>query len=544
MLQARRMSELKSYLRLLSYYGRFMPHLPSVLAPLYKLLRHDSPWHWTSKEKAAFAKLKELLTSSHVLVHFDPQLELVLACDASAYGIGAVLAHRMLDGSERPIGFASRTLSEAEKKYSQIEKEGLACVFGVKKFHSYVYGRHFCLVTDHKPLLTLFNERRAIPPQASARIQRWALTLSAYEYTLACKSTTEHSNADGLSRLPLDELPQITPQPAELVLSLQCLDDTPVTSKQIKHWTSRDPVFSQVLTLMQQGWPDVCPEEELKPFWNRKTELSSLDGCIFWNSRVVIPKSCRQQVLQELHDAHPGISKMKALARSSVWWPGIDSQIEALVKKCDKCQQVRPSPPVAPLHPWSWPARPWSRIHLDYAGPFLNHMFLVLIDAHSKWIEVFPVSAATSKITIQHLRTVFAQFGIPDSIVTDNGTCFTSSEFETFLTNNGIVHKKSAPYHPATNGLAERAVQILKQGLKKNTEGCLSDRIARLLFTYRRTPHSTTGVSPSQLLIGRNPKSRLDLLKPDISQRVEAKQQQQKSTHDSHAHTRQFSEGE
>ena len=184
-----------------------------------------------------------------------------------------------MDPKDR-LDLHSRILSEAEKKYSQIEKEGLACVFGVKKFHSYMYGRHFSLVTDHKPLLTLFNERRAIPPQASARIQRWALTLSAYEYILACKSTTEHSNADGLSRLPLDESPQITPQPAELVPSLQCLDDTPVTSKQIKHWTSRDPVLSQMLTLMQQGWPDVCPHEQLKPFWNRKTELSSLDGCI------------------------------------------------------------------------------------------------------------------------------------------------------------------------------------------------------------------------------------------------------------------------
>ena len=195
-----------------------------------------------------------------------------------------------------------------------------------------------------------------------------------------------------------------------------------------------------------------------------------------------------------------------------------------------------PSPPVAPLHPWSWPARPWSCLHLDYAGPFLNYMFLVLIDAHSKWIEAFPVNSATSKITIQHLRTIFAQFGIADTIVTDNGTCFTSAEFKEFLTKNGISHKLSAPYHPATNGLVECAVQILKQGLKKNTEGSLSDRIAKPLFAYRKTPRSTTGVSPAQLLIGRNPKSRLDLLKPDISQRVETKQQQRKSTHDAHAH--------
>ena len=370
----RNVTELKSYLGLLTYYGRFLPHLPSVLAPLYKLLRHGTPWRWTSKEKAAFTKPKELLTSAEVLVHFNPKLELVLACDASAYGIGAVLSHKMTDGSERPIGFASRTLSDAEKNYSQIEK-GLACVFGVKRFHSYLYGHHFNLVTDHKPLLTLFNERHAIPPQASARIQHWVLTLAAYEYNLSCKSTTAHGNADGLSRLPLGDAPSNTPQPAELVLLLKSLEEAPVTSKQIKCWTSKDPTLSQVLSCVQQGWPSVCPQEELKPFWNRKTELSSLDGCILWGSRVVIPKYGHEQLLQDLHDGHPGISKMKALARSFVWWPGIDQEIENLVKRCDDCQKIRPSPPVAPLHPWSWPTRPWSRLHLDYAGPFLNHMF-------------------------------------------------------------------------------------------------------------------------------------------------------------------------
>ena len=117
--------------------------------------------------RGAFEASKELLTSAPLLVHFNPELELTLACDASAYGIGAVLSHKMPDGSEKPIGFASRSLSETEKKYPQIEKEGLACVFGVKKFHPYLYGHHFNLITDHKPLLTLFNESRAVPPQAS-----------------------------------------------------------------------------------------------------------------------------------------------------------------------------------------------------------------------------------------------------------------------------------------------------------------------------------------------------------------------------------------
>lgn len=166
----RNVSELKSFLGLLSYYSRFLPNLSTLLVPLYKLLRHDCPWQWRAPQKEAFEKSKELLTSSQLLVHFDPNLEIVLACDASAYGIGAVLSHCMPDDTEKPIGFVSRTLTDAEKKYSQLEKEALACVFGVQRFHLYVYGHRFTLQTDHKPLTTLFNERKSISPQASGRI--------------------------------------------------------------------------------------------------------------------------------------------------------------------------------------------------------------------------------------------------------------------------------------------------------------------------------------------------------------------------------------
>ena len=164
--------------------------------------------------------------------------------------------------------------------------------------------------------------------------------------------------------------------------------------------------------------------------------------------------------------------------------------------------------------------------------------------AGSKWIEAFPMHSSTSKATIQHLKTLFAQFGLPDIIATDNGSCFVSSEFEDFLATNGITHWKSSPYHPSSNGLAEKAVQIVKQGLKKMKEGTLNDKLSRLLFTYRITPHSTTGISPSELLMGRNLKSRFDLLKPNIAVRVEQRQQQQKHSHDSHAVSRTFQEGD
>ena len=150
-------------------------------------------------------------------------------------------------------------------------------------------------------------------------------------------------------------------------------------------------------------------------------------------------------------------------------------------------------------------------------GPFLNHMFLIVIDAGSKWIEAFPMSTSTSKATIQCLRPLFAQFGLPDILVSDNGTSFTSSEFQEFLATNGIKHWKSAPYHLSSNGLAEKAVQIVKQGLKRRKDGSVSDRLSRILFTYCITPHSTTSVPPAQLLMGRNLNSRFDLLKPNLT---------------------------
>ena len=522
-----------------------MPHLPSVLDPLYQLLHHDVTWHWSEKADTAFLKSKELLTDENVLVHFDSALPLILACDASQYGVGAILAHRFPDGTERPIAFASRTLSDTEKKYSQIEKEGLACVFGVKKYHCYLYGRHFSLVTDHKPLLSLLSGRKPISSQSSARIQRWALTLAAYEYDLSYKSSVDHANADALSRLPLNESIGITPLPPELILVMEHIANSPVTAKEIAQGTKADPILSRVLQYLNSGWPDSCPDDSLKPYWNRQNELSLHDGCILLASRVVIPEKCRKQLLAELHEGHFGITKLKARAQSCIWWPGIDTAIEAMVKSCPSCQENRNAPPEAPIHPWPWPSRPWSRLHIDFAGPLKNNtMLLVIIDAFSKWIEVFPMATVTSSATISKLRMIFAQFGLPDTIVSDNGPSLVSQEFEDYLTQHGIKHLTSSPYHPASNGLAERAVQIVKNGLKRDTDGTLTERLARILLNYRIIPHSTTGVTPSELMFGRLIKSKVDLVKPDLNTRVENKQFQQKSRHDQLSHDRNFSVGE
>ena len=243
----RDLSQLKSFLGLLNYYGKFLPHLSSTLAPLYKMLSKEQVWHWGREQEKAFCIAKSQLTSETLLVHFDPTLQLALSCDASPYGLGAVLSHVCEDGSDKPIAYASRSLAPAEKKYSQLEKEGLAIVFGVKKFHQYLNGRKFVVHSDHKPLQFLFKEDKPVPTMASARIQRWALTLSAYDYRIVFRAGKENSNADGLSRLPLRESPSSVPVPGDTVLMMEALSDmgSAVSATTIKSWTDRDPVLSQ-----------------------------------------------------------------------------------------------------------------------------------------------------------------------------------------------------------------------------------------------------------------------------------------------------------
>lgn len=537
-------TELRSFLGMVNYYGKFLQDLSKVLAPLYKLLHNDTKWQWCEEQEKAFMEVKERLQSAKLLVHFDPDKEVTLACDASPYGVGAVLSHVMEDGSEKPIGFASRTLTAAEKGYSQLDKEGLAVVFAVKRFHQYLYGRPFKIHTDHKPLMSLFGETHCIPPLASARIQRWALTLSAYQYTIVFRAGKDNANADAFSRLPLPDTPVTTYVPPETVFSLEKLSETPVTASQVKQWTERDPVMSKVKTYLLQGWPAVIEDEELRPYVKRKTELSLQDGCIFWGSRVVVPAPGHSQIVEELHETHPGVSRMKSLARSYIWWPSMDLDLENRVKGCKQCGVNQKSPPPAPLHPWEWPDRPWSRLHLDFAGPFMGQMFMVMVDAHSKWIECHIMGNITAPSTIEKLRQVFAVHGLPDSLVSDNGPTFTSELFSDFMQQNGIRHIRTAPFHPASNGLAERAVQTVKEGLKRMTGDSLSSRLSRFLFKYRLTPQTTTARTPAEMLMGRRPKSRLDLLRPDLKAKVERKQEKQKERHDLHARDRLLKPGD
>lgn len=230
---------------LLHYYDKFLPSLASVLHPLNDLLKANTAWSWSNECAKAFAEAKQLLVKAPVLAHFDPALPIHLAGVASTYSVGAVISHTYPDGTERPIAFASCTLSGAERNYAQIEKEALSLIFGVQKFHQFLSSRRFELVTDHKPLTTLLGPKHGIPTLAAARMQRWALILSAYSYSIKFRSTHDHANADGLSRLLLGtwHAPALSCNYSFAVGQIQAI---PVTAEQIASATRTDVVLSKV----------------------------------------------------------------------------------------------------------------------------------------------------------------------------------------------------------------------------------------------------------------------------------------------------------
>nr|VZI25731.1 unnamed protein product [Spirometra erinaceieuropaei] len=541
-------SQLRSFLGLISYYSAFLPSLHDVRAPLNRLLQKDASWCWSPDCEKAFAQLKSMLSSDLLLTHYDPTLPIVVAADASNHGVGAVISHTFPDGSEKAIMHASRTLTPAEKNYGQIEKEALALVFAVKKFHKLLYGRHFTLLTDRKPLLSIFGSKKGIPVYSASRLQRWATILLGYDFDIRYCRTTDFGQADALSRLISN---QQEPEEDTVIAAISIEDDVrrqlsdairgipvtaadirrateqdpvlrqAITAADIRRATEQDPVLRQAITYVQTCWPTTALAGDLRQLFLRRASLSVVDSCLMCADRVVIPSSLRPTVLRQFHAAHPGTSRMKSIARSFAYWPGIDGDIDDLVRRCSRCQQAAKMPPRQPPVPWASPERPWSRVHIDFAGPHNGVSYLILVDAYSKWPEIAPLNPATASSTIAFLRRIFSQHGLPEVLVSDNGSQFTSSTFEDFCRQHNIQHLRSPPYHPQSNGQAERFVDTFKRALLKTRgEGTTDEIVQAFLFSYRTTPNpaSPAGVSPAEALMGRKLRNTFHALVPTGAQ--------------------------
>ncbi|UYV84327.1 K02A2.6-like [Cordylochernes scorpioides] len=418
-----------------NFYGKFIPNLPELLKPLHELLHKKRPWIWTKGCGKAIDKCKNCITSERVLVPYDTTLPLCLATDASQIGT---------------------------------EKEALAIIYGITKFHQFIYGRKFILVTDHKPLVTILGPRSGIPTLSTSRLQRWALILSVYTYNIKFRRTQDHGNADILSRFPVgcEEIPRLNN-----VYALSYVEELPITAEKIATETEKDEVLSLAKFYTQQDWP-IKVADHLRPYFQRKLELTVDGECLVWGMRVVIPPSLRIKMLNYLHETHSGMNKIKAVARSHFWWPNLDTQIEFLVNKCRSCQQSQDGPNKGKWQPWRWSTRPCQIIHIDFANKE-NINLLIVVDSHSKWIEAIPMRETTTRKTIEQLRRLFSSYGLPEELVSDNGPQFT------------------------------------------------------VLLAYRSTPHVTTGKTPSELFIGRALRTRVSLIHPSLASRIRDQQVRQ-----------------
>ena len=510
--------QLASLIGLISFYERFFQGKAHILEPLQRLLDAATEWRWDSKHQAALDLIKDRISSDQVLMHYSLDKPVAVICDASPYGVGAILCHTVIGPTgvreERPVRFASRTLTPTERRYSQLDKEALALMFAVKKFARYLYGRKFLLVTDHKPLVSIFNPNADIPDNMSPRMTRWAVALSALDYRIQHRPGAEIGHADFLSRHPLPQEQQqdMYSEPAGIFL-LEAKTPEVLNASSIADETSRDPLLSRVMDWVINGWPTTAPKEA-GAYEQKKLSLSCSNGCLLYGDRVVIPPALRPAVCQLIHATHPGISCSKEIAHSIVWWPRVTKDVEAAVRRCEPCQLAANRPKRAKYSPWPAPQKPWDRVHLDYAGPFLGHHFFIAIDSYSKWPVIKAVPNLSSKVLISTLRAMFADFGKPTTIVSDNGSNFIAADTIEFLEKNGIKFLNSPPWHPASNGLAERTVQTFKRLMDKFRDGDISTRLARTQWAMRTRPSSSTGKSPATLFMGREFRTHLSQLHP------------------------------
>nr|XP_029719798.1 uncharacterized protein K02A2.6-like [Aedes albopictus] len=504
--------QVRAFVGLINYYGRFMKNLSTQIYPINNLLKENVPFQWDDGCEKAFLWVKKEMQSDRVLVHYDPKLPLVLATDASPYGVGAVLSHLYPDGTERPIHYASQTLNRSQRNYIQVDKEAYAIIFGVKKFYQYLFGRKFILVTDNKAVSQILAPHKGLPTLSALRMQHYAVFLESFDYEIRFRSSKENANADAMSRLPiLDERNQHRIEEVDLI-EVNQIETLPVTAEELAECTKEDSNVKNLLQGLKVG----RNVEGRDRFGINQNEFSIQKDCLLRGIRVYIPPKLRRRVLEELHTGHFGVSRMKSLARSYCWWETVDRDIEELSRNCVDCARVRKNPMKVAPHCWEKATEPFQRIHIDFAGPFLRLYFLVIVDSYTKWPEVKIIPDMTTDTTIDRLREYFSTYGVPAIIVSDRGVQFTSDQFQAFLKRNNITHKMGAPYHPATNGQAERFVQTFKEKLKamKCERKDVQFELYKILMAYRRTVHPATDKSPSMLVFGRQMKSRLDFLVP------------------------------
>lgn len=505
--------ELQSFLGLVNYINKWIPNLATITEPLKQILRQklgkkaNIEDHWKKDQNEAFGKLKEMLFKIPTLGYYDVKDKTQVIADASPVGLGAVLVQTDNNGP-RIIAYGNRTLTPCERKYSQTEKEALALVWAIEHFNTFLFGKEFDLITDHKPLEFLFSPKS----KPCARVERWVLRLQAYRYNIKYKPGKTNI-ADPLSRLCKysdqllhstieDYVHQIVELARPCAISMQQI---------IKESEADMEIVNVKKGIYNHQW-----DESVKPYKIFSDELCFYGDILLRGSRIVIPQNLRKQVLLAAHEGHPGVVSMKSRIRSKVWWPRIDKDVELMVKSCKGCTLVTLPNNPAPMKRRELPSEPWVDIAMDLLGPLPNNDYiLVIVDYYSRYKEVKITRTITSSQIISILKELFSRLGYPLSITADNGRQFVSEEFKSFCHHCNIKLFNTVPYWPQMNGEVERQNRDIVKRLKISfsNKQDIRDALYEYLMMYNSTPHSVTGKTPSELFFKRMNRDKIPMLK-------------------------------
>lgn len=506
--------DLQSFLGLVNFVSKFIPHFSTLTAPLRILLKRNVVFRWSRVQDQAFEKLKNSVDSMKAAM-FDPSAKTQLLTDASPVGLGAVLLQQKDEGKfPEVIAFASHSLTPAERNYSQIEKEALGLVWGCERFKMYLLGRKFELLTDHKPLEMLFGPKS----RPNARLERWIMRIQSFDYTIR-HIPGALNIADPFSRL-LQQTPGTRACYKSVDHAVMRVAEIAVPKKfelsKIKSASLEDTEITSVLRALDSGTTVPAPYVRLQ------YELTNCDGILLRGDRIVPPTMLRGAILRQAHEGHPGADGMKRRLRSKLWWPHMDTDVDKFVKKCFGCLLVsRPDPP-PPMTRTTLPMHAWEYVAIDHIGPLPSGDYiLVVIDYFSRFIELEFTKSTSAKETIRLLWKVFSRHGFPCRLKSDNATAFVSTEFSEFLADYGVIHVTSPPLWPQANGEVERVNRSLLKRLKIAAAESLPLEVeaSKFVLLHNTTPHSVTGQSPAQAMFGRQLRDKLPSIQMPSIQR-------------------------
>ncbi|UYV69745.1 K02A2.6-like [Cordylochernes scorpioides] len=445
---------LQRIMGLYNYLGKFIPNLAASTSNIRGILRKNVVWHWGPKQDGEFDHIKECIRNAPSLAHFDKSKMLILQCDASKDAMGAALLQE-----DRPLAFASASFSDSQKQYSQIEKELLSVYYGCKKFEYLLSGHTFVVQTDHQPLLPLVKKPLS---DISPRLQRLVMKLIAFDFKLQYKPGKYLIVADTLSRdtHPMDELPTPFLEDKRMV-KMVCVNIMDEKLVAMQKDTRENPALVKVIDYVIEGWP-ICKkdvDEDAKVFFYFRHRLYLWNDLLCIGSAIVIPKTQRNNMLNLLHQSHQGISAIQGLARESLFWPKMSIDIAEKVKNCEICQKYQKSKIRQPLKPFPVPDYPWQTVSLDIFY-IQKKPHLLVVDRYSGYPEVFALDPPTAINVKNKLRETFARFGIPETMMSDNGPLFRSEIMTDFCIRWGIKQLFSSPHLHRSNGIHQKMTYL------------------------------------------------------------------------------------